>query len=95
MSEGLKGCIDFARKYGFVIKEGIKKKAEMEEVEEFCIKKEKSKFMPPKKVSVGKKYRNDKLGKANYEIWVWSTNTPYVKELAFEKVEGIWHFYLE
>lgn len=93
LEEGMDSCVDFALKYGFLLKEGERITPSEKEARVFC-KSRLSVRVRKARYDIHRAYRNDEKGKANYTVIVWITRPPYQKEVVLEKVEGRWRFYL-
>ncbi|MCS6876321.1 MAG: hypothetical protein RMK35_05860 [Aquificaceae bacterium] len=93
-STGMEGCVDFVKKYGFYSVAGDKRRHDAKTARSACEKAQKDKVVRWS-YEVEKLYRNEELGRANYELVLMVGGvTPYRRNIGFEKVGGIWRFYI-
>ncbi len=93
-STGMEGCVELVKKYGFYSKAGQKVRHTKDTARSACEKAQKDRTARWS-YTVEKRYRNEELGRANYILRLMvDGRIPYERDVAFEKVGGIWRFYI-
>lgn len=93
-SKGMDGCIGFVKDYGFYSGSQGKIPHNKNTAKSACERASKDKVVRWG-YTLEKIYRNEELGRANYELVLMVDGTiPYRRNIGFERLEGRWRFYI-